>query len=354
MKTYQIAIIIAVAVAAWMLSGSLASAPSSDETHSLQIQAKTDTEVRVQNFKQQEKTLTLRLQGHSKAKRIVDVNSQISGTVINTPVEKGERVNKGDVLCQLAKEDRPAQVLKEKASVEQAELDYKGAKKLFDQGLISASDLASKKAILKSHLAMLEIAQINVERLNIRAPFTGFVEQRPAEIGQLMQRGQTCARLIDESELLATARATQKELSQLQLGQLATVVLANGQSLKGEVSFIGQEADPTTRTFAIEVTLKHKTPVASGITSKIIIPTATVKAQHIPSSILALNKQQQLVVREIDSKHIVRFTPVEVVAEDSQGIWVTGLNVDATLIVVGQELVSPGEKVKTTFVNNKG
>lgn len=354
MKTYQIALIIFVAVSLWMLSG-LLSAPAQETNPELQRddKQKAAVAVRVQKITAEPKQINIHLQGHTQAKRVVDITAQISGMVISTPVEKGQRVKKGDLLCQLAKEDRPAQVLKAKANVEQSQLDFDGSKKLYNRELISSSDLASKKAILKSHLALLEISQLNVQQLNIRAPFDGFVETRPADIGALMQRGQVCVRLIDEKITLATAQTTQKDVQHFILGQPAEVKLAGGRTLTSHLSFIGREANAVTRTYHIETQLENEEPVRGGISAQIIIPIQKVAAHHIPSTVLALNSKEELGVRIVKDDKTVQFVPTQVVAEDLAGVWVTGLPETIDLIVVGQEMVAQGEHVTVTYIESQ-
>ena len=51
----------------------------------------------------------------------------------------------------------------------------------------------------------------------------------------------------------------------------------------------------------------------------------------------------------IDAAIRVEFHTVEIVEDDVDGVWVTGLPDIATLITVGQELVIPGEIVEIDY-----
>jgi len=47
----------------------------------------------------------------------------------------------------------------------------------------------------------------------------------------------------------------------------------------------------------------------------------------------------------VDESNKVRFAPVEILREDVNGLWITGLAPTARLIVVGQDFVVDGQLV---------
>jgi multidrug efflux system membrane fusion protein len=76
---------------------------------------------------------------------------------------------------------------------------------------------------------------------------------------------------------------------------------------------------------------------------------AEVLAQHVSSALFALDDEGRIGVRTVDEQSIVQFHHVEMVRDDADGVWVTGLPEVATLITVGQELVMPGERVEVEY-----
>jgi multidrug efflux system membrane fusion protein len=75
-----------------------------------------------------------------------------------------------------------------------------------------------------------------------------------------------------------------------------------------------------------------------------------VDAHYLPQTALTLDNDGQLGVR-ISVEDIARFQPVEVLRDEPQGIWVSGLPETADVIIVGQEFVIDGQKLKVTFVD---
>jgi multidrug efflux system membrane fusion protein len=56
-------------------------------------------------------------------------------------------------------------------------------------------------------------------------------------------------------------------------------------------------------------------------------------------------------IRVVNADDRVEFYTVSVVAEDSDGIWVTGLPNNSNIITVGQELVVSDERVDPVYVD---
>ena len=62
--------------------------------------------------------------------------------------------------------------------------------------------------------------------------------------------------------------------------------------------------------------------------------------------ILSLNDEGSIGVKLVDGDNQVEFQPIDIVASDSEGIWITGLPHEALLITVGHEFVSIGQEVR--------
>ena len=70
--------------------------------------------------------------------------------------------------------------------------------------------------------------------------------------------------------------------------------------------------------------------------------------EKISPALLVLSDAGQMGVRTINADNIVEFNPVDILRDEADGIWVTGLSAVAKVIVVGQQLVVAGEKVDST------
>ena len=235
-------------------------------------------------------------------------------------------------------------------ALNRARIEYQGRLRLKSQGFQSESTIAEARASVASARARLKAAQLNAERTLIRAPFAGMVETTDVELGDYVQPGMACATVVDLDPMLLVGRVSERDVHRLEVGGMTTGVLSTGESVTGPISFVGQQADPTTRTYAIEVTLPNPDyALRSGITTRINIPVATVLAHKVSPALLALDDGGAVGVRTTNGSDRVEFHRVDIVADDDDGVWVTGLPEYTTLITVGQEFVVAGERVDVVY-----
>ena len=358
-NTFLLALTLITVAGLWLFSGQFNEQEHHDLATEIVIKAKSvatnneqtskdkpTSRVRTVALTAKQQALEVVIRGRTEAKRLVEVKAETGGRVISVPVEKGQRVKAGQLLCELDENGRRAQLAQAKANFEKARIDYQGAQQLLAKKLISASGLAGSKAQLEAAQAQLRAMELELAHLQLRAPFDGFVESRPANIGDLFDRGSICASVMDERVILASGYASEREMQQLQLGQTVNVQLANGQQVQGTLSFISRLADTATRTYRIEAEInnrEHQLP--DGITAQIKIPMQQVLAHLITPSVLALDDKGNIGVRIVNSNNIVEFHLVHIARETQEGIWVTGLPENIHLITVGQELVADGDTV---------
>ncbi len=292
----------------------------------------------------------IKARGQTEANRMVAVMAEVDGKVNSTPAVEGSYVEEGAVLCMLESGDRLLRLEQAKALLEKAELDYQGALKLRDGGYQSKAQIASAKSDLALAEAGLKHRSLEIEKLSIKAPFSGVVEKREVEAGAFLQRGMPCATLVELSPLVVTAQISESDVMSIQPGATTEIRFGNGQTLAGRLRFVSHTSDPVTRTFRIEAELPNKErALKAGLTAEIAVPTLPVKAHLISPSLLALEDTGELGIRVLSDNNIVDNYIVEFVGDDPNGVWVTGLPDRVTLITVGQEYVSRGQKVNVVF-----
>ena len=352
------ALIIAITVVAWLVSGQI-NQPKKVMPASLAIQnsqfsaAQADetlTRVRAEVIHAEVRTAKVMVRGQTRNKRTVMVKAETRSKIVSRPVERGDRVAKGDLLCKLAVEDRWATVLQAKAGLNHAQINFDGSLKLQKRGLQSETAIASIKADLARAEADLSRARLEMARTEIRAPFAGVIEDTHAETGDYLQPGAGCITLIDLDPMLLVGQVAERNVHKLSIGAVARGVLADGKIVEGRISFIGNKSNERTRTYAIEVAIPNSDyAIKSGYTAQIEVAVHELMAHQISPALLSLDDEGNIGVRTIDNQNRVVFNLVEIVADDPQGIWITGIPDVATLITVGQELVVPGEEVEISY-----
>ena len=290
---------------------------------------------------------SLKMTGATEASRRVEVRAETSGVVALAP-RKGARVRQGDLLCRQQIGARKARREASVARLQQALVEARAQQTLADKGLASANNTSAKKA--DAEVLRSEIMQIDVEigQLEIRAPFDGVIEGDSAQVGSLLQPGGVCATVVDPDPLKIAGFVPEFEIGKLRLGDRATASLVTGQSVGGIITYIAQTADAATRTFEVEIDVPNPDyRLRDAVTARIEIPLDSKPAHRLPQSALTLNGDGAIgVMISVGGK--ASFRQIEILRDDEDGVWVTGLGDDVEVIVVGQEYVSEGSLLKAT------
>lgn len=332
------------------------------------------------------------LRGQTAAVRQVEVRAETSATVISEPLRKGTFVSAGDLLCKLdpgtreaalaeararlseAKSRVPeteARLAEAKARLAEAQINNNAAQKLSEGGYASDTRLASTQAAVRSAeagiasaesglettksgiesaAAAVAAAEREIERLSIHAPFDGLLESDTAELGSLMQPGSLCATIIQLDPIKLVGYVPETEVNRIRTGASAGAELSDGQMVQGEVVFISRSADPATRTFEVEISVPNPDlSIRDGQTASILISADGAMAHKLPQSALTLNNDGQLGVRIVGDGDIVDFRPVRLLRDTVDGVWVSGLEEQANVIVTGQDFVTKGVVVRPTY-----
>ncbi|WP_373085356.1 efflux RND transporter periplasmic adaptor subunit [Sneathiella sp.] len=360
-RSVIIAIVIAVVVTGWIVSGQLDSftdESGSDANAATQEGAGVSTEnapaakkhitsVRVRSFTAKPRQQEVIVHGKTEAFRVVDLKAEISGTVEKVHVNDGDRVKAGNPIVSFDVRDNQAKLLEAEALIRQRTIEQKAAQSLNKKGYSSDTTLASANAQLDSAKAQVMAMKIHLQDLVIKAPFDGYIEERVAEIGDYIKEGNPIATIIESDPLLVTGQISELQVNNIKVGGEGTATLVTGEKVSGKIKFISNRADPATRTFRVELEVPNKGyKLRNGVTAEIVFKSNTVMAHLLSPAFLTLNDDGVLGLRAVGNDDIVIFYPIRILSDTVAGIWVDGLPETVTLIVVGQDFVRAGDRVK--------
>ncbi len=298
----------------------------------------------------QEYVAGVRIRGRTEAYRHVEVRAEEAGRIVSDPIPRGTRVREGDLLCEIAVDNRRANLDEAASRREQAEFEYAAALDLQRRDLQSDVAVAQYKAALESATAAVSRAELALAKVRITAPFDGIVESRTVEVGDLLNVGSVCASVLDDDPMLLIGLVPEQDVGSIALGAEVNAELVSGESITGRVIYLARAADPSSRSYRIEVRADPgQFPIRSGITTEMRVNAAQVSAHLIPSSSLTLDDAGLLGVKIIGGDDKVAFRHVEIIGDNTNqlnpGVWVTGLEGEVNLITIGQEIVFPGQAV---------
>ena len=344
------AALVAAAAAGWIWSGNIGEsreAPGDGNVAATAQAQETLPSVRVRALRAEEHVRDLVITGRTEAVREVDVKAETTGTIVAVPVRKGQRVAKGAVLAQIAMDDRKARLTEAAALVDQRRIAYQAAEKLSEKNFRSAVTLAQNKADLEAARAALENITLDIERCTIRAPFSGVIDDLPAEQGYFVNIGGSVARVVDVDPVLVVGQVSERHVGELRLGDLAEVRLVTGAEIGGTVRFVSRTANPATRTFRVEIEVDNpEGAIVEGMTATLRLTLGRVMAHRVTPAVLTLSDDGVLGIKAVDAEGIVRFHPASLVSEGQDGVWLGDLPETLNLITVGQEFVRTGQRVR--------
>ena len=130
-----------------------------------------------------------------------DLAFKVGGPLVALSVEEGQSVRKGDVVAEVDPLDYRLQYEAKRSSYLTAKSQLERAEKLLAKDAISHQDHESTRAAYDNAKAAFENAESQLEETKLRAPFSGFIQQKYVENYQKVQPGTPIVCLIDPALL---------------------------------------------------------------------------------------------------------------------------------------------------------
>ena len=335
---------ITIAIALWLASGHIGGGTKSygSELDSAVTTAPLAS-VRVRHQLAEEVTRNIVVNGRTAPARIVDLNAETDGRVVEIGVDRGDRFDAGNVIVQLDQRDRRARLAQAQATVKQRELEFDARAKLKGDSYVSEAQLQEAKALLETARAELTRARLDIDYMIIRAPFAGALQDRQVEVGDFVKLGDPVAVIVDDRTLIVSASVAEYEAHFVKKGGPGSAKLATGESVNGTIRYIAPVADEATRTFDVELEIDNADgALRAGMTAKLMIPAETIYAQKVSPSLLTLDDNGDLGIKVVNKSGVVEFHIADIEMSSSEGVWIAGLPHSATIITVGQGFVNEG------------
>jgi len=208
--------------------------------------------------------------------RKVTVASEVTGKIVEMPVEEGTPVVVGetvlarvdDVWCRLAADRCRAQLKYE-------ELELERLQELTDKRAISESELESKQATVDELRAGLEEEEERIERSTILAPFDGTVVTKHVELGGHVSPGDPIVEVVSRGQVEARLLIPESAINLIAVGQVLPVWIDPlGEEVAGEVVSLTPYGPTASRTFPVRVRLddqEGRLKVGMSVTASIAI-----------------------------------------------------------------------------------
>lgn len=220
------------------------------------------------------------ISGNLTPEEQANVRAEIGGTVLQTMVEQGRAVSKGQVLARIDDASMRESELAARSAVTTAQNSADLQKRQVDrnEALLKAGAIAERDmeiarnqytaavAQLANAKAQLANAEKQLSKATIVAPFSGIVSARQVSAGDVLQVGGAMFTIVNPATMRLEASVPANELSAVRLGMPVDFTV-NGypnRHFTGRITNINPVADPTTRQVRIIASIPNAGNVLVG------------------------------------------------------------------------------------------
>ena len=294
---------------------------------------------------------TLSIVGTIAANEMVELKSEIDGTIEEIRFQEGQPVKKGGLLVRLDETRFAASLAQAEANWHLSETTFKRNQQLLADKLIPQQEFDQSASTYTVNLRVVDWMKRQLQDARIHAPFDGVIGSRLVSPGQVIGKNTTLAWLVDLDPVKVEVNVPERFLSQLQAGQnLELRVSTYGdRPFTGKVFFIAPSVDPATRTALVKAQIPNpKHELKPGMFGNLdltlqIRDRAVVIPEAALSQVLDGDRAMIYIVTATNTAQLV---PIKLGVRLAGRVEVTeGLRGGEKVIVEGLQKIGPGAKV---------
>ena len=250
-------------------------------------------------------TQGLAVSGTVKALNYAVIKARVAGELKEITVREGDSVKAGQVLARIDPveyqrrfEQAQEQASAAKSQMEIAQRQWDTNKALVDQGFISKTaldnSLASFQGAVASHKAAIagaDVARKSLDDSVLRAPFSGVIAVRAAQLGERVGIDAKVLELVDLRQLEVEAPLSPSDSLDVKMGQTAQLQIEDRAELvTAHVSRMSPSAQAGSRSVLVYLTLDQPAGLRHGLFAKgtlglvkskvLAVPLTSVRTDH--------------------------------------------------------------------------
>lgn len=310
--------------------------------------------------------------GTSKSSRESRLSFKVAGTVVNLPVQIGQRLNAGDMIAELdpasyvlQEQQAQAALVEAQANDRRADANYERTKGLYANDNASLNDLESARAQAESASAVvasatkaLEIARLNVSYTRLRADTDCSIASLGVEVNENVQAGQQVAAVSCGDEFEVTVDLPESLIGGVDEGTRVNIRFGAipGEQFNGIVSEVAVASASGSAAFPVVIKIDGSHPSlrsglaadvtfhfdASATQAGVVLPVAAVINRPEGTSVFVAEDS------EVEGEAVVRRRDVTLGELSQSGIEIVdGLEVGDRVITAGINVIRDGQRVLT-------
>lgn len=249
----------------------------------------------ITTFKAQEESFDhyLELQGNVDTKYLLTITPEYSGILSKIYVKEGQYVNKGQILAKIDDGGLSQQLAQLQIQADLAKTTFERQERLWEQKIGSEIQYLQAKSSYEAQTKAVHQLQQQIAKTNVKAPFSGTIDDVITEQGNVVAAGQTpLMLLVNLSDMYIETDVPESHITNVTKNKNVIVELpVLGKTINTKVRQAGSFINPANRTFKIEVSIPNKDKtIKPNLTAKLKINDySNPKAILIPQSIISEN-----------------------------------------------------------------
>jgi membrane fusion protein (multidrug efflux system) len=277
-----------------------------------------------------------------------NVVAKVDGEVRELLVEEGDDVSKGQVLARLDGERLRLELNESEAKLRKLQRDYERNVDLQAKGLISDGDFEKIKFEMEALEATFNLASLELDYTQIRAPIDGVIAERFVKLGNTISEGEALFRVTSLDPLVAYLHVPEREYRHIDPGQPVGIEIdaLKGEPITATVSRVSPVVDPQTGTFKITIEIVDpERRIKPGMFGRIgVIYDMHEDALQIPRSAI-IGDQGAASVFVVEEGRAVRKTINTGYSNRGMVEVTSGLRDDELVVTVGQASLKQDSRV---------
>jgi RND family efflux transporter MFP subunit len=306
---------------------------------------------------------TVSLTGEIQPRYQADIGFRVNGKILARPVDIGTQVKTGDLLARLDPQQyrqdfevAKAEVAKADAEVARSEAQEYRQRELLKNGNTTRVQYDQALKTFKTAQAEADAARAkqvqaseNLDYTDLKADNDGVISEIGADPGQVVSAGQMVVKLAQPGEREAVFNVAEAAFKNPPRNPTVEVELVSNPVVKsaGKVRYVSPQADPTTRTFTVRVSLPDAPPqmrLGASVIGNVTLNEGKVVA--IPGSAL-FQKDGKPAVWLVTKEGTVQLSPITVERYQGDSVVVgNGLAQGDVVVTGGVQKLLPGQKVR--------
>ncbi|NYT65754.1 efflux RND transporter periplasmic adaptor subunit [Alcaligenaceae bacterium] len=238
--------------------------------------------------------------GNLRSENSVELRSEITGRIAQINFNEGGQVRQGQVLVRLDDSVLRAQLQQAQANLSLAASQFRRATELNQQGFISKQAKDEAGSQLNVQQAALALAQAQLDKTAIVAPFDGLVGLRNVSVGDYVSPGSDLVPIESIDPLKADFRIPENYLSLVNIGMRISVAFDAfpGQVRDAEVVAISPVIDTGGRSILLRANVPNTDgKLRPGMFARVQLKFKDTESLVVPETALSPSGQSQYVFR---------------------------------------------------------